>query len=135
MEENTVEKEGREQILSQQEEELLRKLGEVSFRDEYESVCRILEKTLQGINEEMTAHLGRDYISSIEWRVKSPKSCIEKMKHKGVELTLKDAVERLNDIAGVRVVCSFLDDMYALCNRLITDYGFEKMCQGYLQNR
>ena len=72
---------------------------------------------------------------SIEWRVKSPKSCIEKMKHKGVELTLKDAVERLNDIAGVRVVCSFLDDMYALCNRLITDYGFEKMCQGYLQNR
>lgn len=125
MEENTVEKEEREQILSQQEAELLRELGEVSFRDEYESACRILEKTLQEINEEMTARLGREYISSIEWRVKSPESCMEKMKHKGVDLTLKDAVERLNDIAGVRVVCSFLDDMYALCHWLITDYGFE----------
>lgn len=117
------------------EQQLLQDLGEYAFRSDYEKACRILEKTLQKINREMTIHLNREYISSIEWRVKSPESCIGKMKHKGLELNLDNAVERLNDIAGVRVVCNFLDDMYELCERLTNDYDFELIKEkDYIKN-
>ena len=120
---------------AEQETELLRELGGYEFRKEYEKACRVLEKTLQKLNKEMSIRLNREYISSIEWRVKSPESCIGKMKHKEVDLTLENAVNQLNDIAGVRVVCNFLDDMYELCRLLVSDYDFELIKEkDYIKN-
>ena len=101
------------------------RLGEKAFSQDYVRACRILEKRLLDMNEKAYAQLGRELISSVEWRVKTPESCVNKLLRKGKRPTLENARERLNDIAGVRVVCSFLDDIYQLCRRMAYDYEFE----------
>ena len=49
---------------------------------------------------------------SISCRLKSPKSIIEKLRRKGYPLTVESIEENLNDVAGIRVICSFPDDIY-----------------------
>lgn len=127
-EENNMEEVGMEEKNTDKghmEEELREILGSEYFRRDYKEVCMLLESRLQQINTKVSAQIHRDFINSVEWRVKSPDSCIRKLKCKGRELTLENAAEKLNDIAGVRVVCSFLDDMYQLCHQIASDYGYE----------
>ena len=54
----------------------------------------------------------RNPIHHIESRVKSPESIAAKLLKKGLPLTLESAMQNVNDIAGVRVVCSYIDDVY-----------------------
>ncbi|MFR5422253.1 MAG: GTP pyrophosphokinase family protein [Oscillospiraceae bacterium] len=54
----------------------------------------------------------RNPIHHIESRVKSPESIMAKLLKKGLPLTLESAMQNVNDIAGVRVVCSYIDDVY-----------------------
>ncbi|MCH5344083.1 MAG: GTP pyrophosphokinase family protein [Acetatifactor sp.] len=108
-----------------EEEKFLELVGSVDFRDEYGEVCRQLERQIREIGRQMSLLLRRDFIIAVDWRVKGPKSCAEKLKRKGRELTPENAAERLNDIAGVRVICSFLDDIYLLCERLANDFGYQ----------
>ena len=54
----------------------------------------------------------RNPIHHIESRVKSPESIVAKLLKKGLPLTLESAMQNVNDIAGVRVVCSYIDDVY-----------------------
>ena len=55
----------------------------------------------------------------IKYRIKQPHSIIEKLKRKGFPLTLQSMTENLDDIAGVRVICSFVDDIYALAGMMM----------------
>ena len=57
-------------------------------------------------------------MSSINGRVKTPESIERKLQKKGCAVNLETARERLNDIAGVRAACFFLDDVYELAKRL-----------------
>lgn len=115
--------------------QVLEILGSEDFRGNYEKACQILEEQLQEINRKVSGQLNREFISSVEWRVKSPESCVSKLLRKEKEVTVENAVERLNDIAGVRVVCSFLDDIYQLCHQMSYDYNFEFIKQkDYVKN-
>ena len=57
-------------------------------------------------------------IHHIDSRVKSPRSIIAKLEKKGYEISLESAKKNVNDIAGVRVVCNYIDDVYSVAEML-----------------
>ena len=99
--------------------------GKQSRREPYEKACMQVHKRLQVINEEMSNQRGWSCIKEITCRVKTPDSCLNKMLDKGYAADVELAAEKLNDIAGVRAVCYFLDDMYQVMEMLRTTPGYE----------
>ncbi len=82
--------------------------------------CAMLEiKTkLDVLNNELSLESDSNPFESISCRLKSPKSIIEKLKRKGYPLTVESIEQKLNDVAGIRVICSFPEDIYKLSQRL-----------------
>ena len=82
--------------------------------------CAILEvKTkLDVLNKEFMANSQRNPIETIKSRMKSPESIIEKLERKGYELSIESVRDNLDDVAGVRVICSFVDDIYKVAEML-----------------
>lgn len=107
------------------EKEFMHEMEQEAFRNKYEEACRLVADRLEQINSEISEKKERKYIKDIEYRVKTPDSCLSKMKKKGYALKLETAREKLNDIAGVRAVCYFLDDVYQLADLLIGYHDFE----------
>ena len=60
----------------------------------------------------------RNPIHIITARVKSPRSIIRKLSRRGLELSVESARDNLTDIAGVRVICSYIDDVYLIADLL-----------------
>lgn len=85
---------------------------------QYRCAIREIETKLHVLNEEFSLEHERNPIELIESRVKEPASILEKMKRKGYELSVKQIEEKLNDVAGVRVICSFVEDIYYLASML-----------------
>lgn len=77
----------------------------------------------------------RNPIHHIEGRVKSPASIIDKLKKKNAEISLLSAKENINDLAGIRIVCCFIDDVYRVEEMLMRqpDIVLEKR-QDYIKN-
>ena len=82
--------------------------------------CAMLEvKTkLDVLNKQLSLENDRNPFESISCRIKSVPSIIEKLTRKGYELTATSIEENLNDVAGIRVICSFPEDIYLLSDRL-----------------
>lgn len=66
---------------------------------------------LEILKEALKQYCGYDVINNITSRIKSPESIINKMKKKNLEINYQNLVENINDIAGIRVVCTFKDDI------------------------
>ncbi len=103
----------------------LKQMGEGAFLEPYRQACRRMEQKLEKINEDYSGRLGRVFISQVTCRIKTPESCLNKMLRKKCSVETQTAQEQLNDIAGVRVVCSFLDDIYKLVEILKEDQEIE----------
>ncbi len=108
-----------------EEKVFIEEIAQGDFRDKYEEACKLVVSRLEQINAKLSDKKDRQYIKDIEYRVKKPDSCLSKMKKKGYSLTSETAGEKLNDIAGVRAVCYFLDDVYQLADLLIGYQDFE----------
>lgn len=82
--------------------------------------CAILEvKTkLDVLNKEFQANELRNPIETIKARIKSPASIMEKLERKGFELSVQSIKDNLDDVAGIRVICSFVDDIYKVADML-----------------
>lgn len=78
----------------------------------YQSAVKMIQSRLEVLNEEFEVSHSVSPIHHIESRVKSTDGIIEKLKKKGYEISLESAKEHLNDIAGIRVVCNYIDDVY-----------------------
>lgn len=83
--------------------------------------CAIMEveTKFKVLNEEFNLDHERNPIESIKTRVKSMDSLYRKMRKKGLPLDVKVMEKEISDIAGVRVVCSFPEDIYLLANCLL----------------
>lgn len=86
---------------------------------QYKCAMMEIETRFNLLNEEYTLEFGRSPINSIKTRLKDPKSIKEKMTRKGYDLTTDLIQQNLNDIAGVRVICSFPEDIYSLAAALL----------------
>jgi len=78
-----------------------------------------LETKLNVLNFEFSLNHNRNPIESIKTRLKRPASIFEKMNRRGYELSVESIEENLFDIAGLRVICSFNDDIYTVANLLL----------------
>lgn len=83
--------------------------------------CSIMEveTKFNVLNEEFSLEYDRNPIETIKTRLKSTESIIKKLVRRNFPLTVDSIEANLNDIAGVRVVCSFLEDIYLLADCLL----------------
>ena len=86
----------------------------------YQCALYEIETKLKVLNTEFSAVHHRNPIQSIKTRIKKPRSIIEKMQRKGLPLTAESIEQNLNDIAGIRIICSFPDEIYQLALMLGT---------------
>lgn len=84
----------------------------------YRCATMEIECKFNVLNEEYSLEFDRNPISSIKTRVKAPMSIMEKLRRKGRDISL-ESIEQLNDVAGVRVICSFESDVYMLADALL----------------
>lgn len=84
--------------------------------------CAIREvKTkLEVLNDDLTVRNQRNPIDVIKSRVKKPASIVEKLQRRNLPVSLDSMLNNLDDIAGIRVICSFVDDIYAVANMLLS---------------
>lgn len=85
----------------------------------YDSAVKQLKVKLEVLNGEFNVLYDRNPIHHVESRLKSAESIIAKLIKKGVPMTIASAKKNLNDIAGVRVVCSYIDDVYRVAEMLL----------------
>ena len=83
--------------------------------------CAIMEveTKFNVLNEQFSLQYDRNPIESIKTRVKSFDSILKKVKRKQIPFSLESIEENINDIAGVRVICSFQEDIYMLADCLL----------------
>lgn len=85
----------------------------------YNSALKEIGTKLEILNDEFQ-HVHRyNPIEHIKSRIKSPESIVKKLKKNGYESTIENMVKYVNDIAGIRVICSFTSDIYRIAEMLI----------------
>ncbi len=80
----------------------------------YEMAIEELKTKTKNIQKEYQVFYEYELIDHINTRIKKPDSIINKMKKKGYELTYKEMIEKINDIAGVRIICQLKDDIFKI---------------------
>ena len=77
------------------------------------------ETKFRVLNHELSLEYDGNPIESIKTRVKSYDSIMKKIRRKDIPVSLESIEENIRDIAGVRVICSFPDDIYALAESFL----------------
>jgi len=85
----------------------------------YESAVKQLTTKFEIFNQEYKMRGARNPIETVKSRVKGPESIVRKMKKYGFERSLTSIVQNLNDVAGVRVICSYVSDIYLVRDMLL----------------
>ncbi len=99
--------------------------------------CAVLEvqTKLQVLNNDMSVRYSRNPIEFVKTRIKSPESIAQKLNRHGLEINVDNMVTHLNDVAGVRVVCSFIDDIYKVAEMLAGQADVKVLeVKDYIQN-
>lgn len=84
----------------------------------YNCAIKEVRTKFEVLNDELSATSNRNPIEMIKSRVKKPKSIINKLLRKGYPVSMASVMENLNDVAGVRVICSFINDIYKVASML-----------------
>lgn len=85
----------------------------------YRCAIMEIETKLNVLNEQFSLQYDREPISVIKTRLKKLESIKDKLEKNNFPLTVQSMEENLNDIAGVRVVCSFIEDVYMIAEALL----------------
>ena len=86
----------------------------------YTCAIREVKTKLEVLNDELSIKNQRNPIEMIKSRVKKPISIVEKLQRRNLPVTLESMMNNLDDVAGIRVICSFVDDIYAVANMLVS---------------
>lgn len=96
-----------------------------AMRQLYNGAIREITTKLENLDDEFSTRYAHNPIHHMESRLKSLKSIVGKLHRKGLPLTLASAQAELYDIAGVRVICNYIDDIYDLANMLCSQADVE----------
>ena len=80
----------------------------------YNCAIREVRTKLDVLNDEMAVCSPNNPIEMIKSRVKKPRSIVEKLQRRGYPISVDSVLDNLHDVAGVRVICSFIDDIYKI---------------------
>ena len=107
----------------------------------YESAIKQIETKLDILNKENKVSRKRNPIETIKSRIKSPDSIAKKLEKKHLPVTFESMMTNLKDIAGVRVICPYISDIYSVREMLLkqpditliheSDYISEPKQSGY----
>lgn len=84
----------------------------------YSCAIREVETKLNVLNDEFITKNQKNPIDSIRSRIKTPRSIYEKLVRRGYDISVNSIKENLNDVAGIRVICRFIDDIYDVAQML-----------------
>lgn len=85
----------------------------------YACAIREVKTKLEVLNDDLAVRYQRNPIEMIKSRVKKPLSILEKLQRRDLPITVRSIQENLYDVAGVRVICSFVDDIYTVAEMLV----------------
>lgn len=101
----------------------------------YRCAIREVQTKLEVLDDEFSVEYNRNPISFIKTRIKKPVSIYNKLQKLGYDFTIENIQQQLNDVAGVRIVCAFIDDIYTIAD-LITQQDDIKVIKikDYIKN-
>lgn len=101
----------------------------------YNSALKEIGTKLEILNDEFQ-HVHRyNPIEHIKSRIKSSESIVKKLKRNGYESTIENMVEYVNDIAGIRVICSFTSDIYRIAEMISNQNDIKVLAiKDYIKN-
>lgn len=82
----------------------------------YNCAIRRVKTKFQVLNDELSITRQRNPIEFIKSRVKQPNSIFSKLRRKGYPVTVESVMQNLSDVAGIRVICAFIDDIYKVAD-------------------
>ncbi len=82
----------------------------------YNCAIREVKTKFEVLNDDLAVNKNRNPIEMIKSRVKKPMSIFEKLKRKNYPLNMESILENINDVAGVRIICTFIDDIYTIAD-------------------
>lgn len=91
----------------------------------YHGAMMEVETKFKVLNESLNVAFDRNPIESIKCRLKDPRSIIEKLWRKNYPITLESIERHIRDVAGIRVICAFQDDVYTLAEFLLKQDDIE----------
>lgn len=86
----------------------------------YQSAVKEVKTKFEILNDDLSVTYNRNPIEAIKSRIKTPESIISKMRRKGLEINMNSLMYYIEDVAGIRVICSFIDDIYEVANMLVS---------------
>lgn len=92
----------------------------------YDSALKEINTKLEILNNEFKLAHQYNPIEHITSRIKSPQSIAKKIRHNNMELTVENIIKYINDVAGIRIICSFTSDIYRIAD-LIKDQSDVKI--------
>ncbi len=84
----------------------------------YNAALKQMETKMEILNDEFQHVHQYNPIEHIKARIKSPESIVKKLKRHGHESTIENMVKHINDIAGIRIICSFTSDIYRIAEMI-----------------
>lgn len=84
----------------------------------YSAALRQIETKMEILNNEFQHVHQYNPIEHIKARLKTPESIVKKLKRNGYESTIDNMVKYINDIAGIRIICSFTSDIYRIADMI-----------------
>ncbi|MGN1319689.1 MAG: GTP pyrophosphokinase family protein [Acutalibacteraceae bacterium] len=101
----------------------------------YQCALLEVETKFRVLNEQFSLQHERNPIETIKTRIKSPESISEKLIRRNLPMNLHSIESELYDIAGIRVICSFIDDIYMLAECLLKQDDIKLItCKDYIKN-
>lgn len=97
----------------------------IELQQLYNAAIKEMQTKLEILNDEFKVKFARNPIHHVESRLKSSHSIIKKLMKKNVEVSVESARANLNDIAGIRVVCCYIDDVYSVADMLLAQSDIE----------
>ena len=80
----------------------------------YDSALKEINTKLEILNQEFQLIYQYNPIEHVSSRIKSPESIAKKLRHNGRAITAENIIKYINDMAGIRIICSFTSDIYRL---------------------
>ena len=89
-----------------------------SVQCRYQAAIREVQTKLENLDDEFQMKHKRNPIHHMQSRMKTIRSIMEKLQRKHLQQSITSAVDHLTDIAGIRVICSYLQDVYTVADLL-----------------
>ena len=93
----------------------------------YESAIKQIETKLEILNKEYKVTGRRNPIETVKSRIKSPESIANKLIKRNIPVTFESMTANLHDIAGVRVICPYISDIYTVRDILLKQPDIKKI--------